>query len=350
MPRIQMNRLIKLSSHLPAPEPLPTVAYTPICLEMRGRQPLVLRLTAPTTGDALPIVILSHGFGPSNYIPSKDGYAPLAQFWAERGIAVIQPTHASSRSGGLDPDAPDGPFFWRERVREMRVILDRLAEIEHKAPAIAERLDHNRIAVAGHSFGGHTCSLLLGGRVQGEDFYDPRICAGVLLASPGRGADLKPEHSSRLRYLAVDFSQISLPTLVVCGEHDDPHFTFRGPDWHADPFHDAPGANALVTINGAGHGLGGIAGLDAKETEVESPDALEATKRITLAWLKSVLLHEHDIWTQSQAVLRNMTPAIAKVTRKKCSGQLIQDSILSFSSVPTGEMPPLNARGGGVGD
>lgn len=317
MPCIQMNRLIKLSGHLPAPEPVLTVAYTPIRLEMPGRQPLVLRLTAPTTGDALPIVILSHGFGPSNYIPSKDGYAPLAQFWAERGIAVIQPTHASSRSGGLDPNGPDGPFFWRERVREMRVILDRLAEIEKQAPAIAERLDHNRIAVAGHSFGGHTCSLLLGGRVQGEDFSDPRINAGVLLASPGRGADLKPEHSSRLSFLDVDFSQISLPTLVVCGEEDDPHFTFRGPDWHADPFHDAPGANALLTINGVGHGLGGIAGLDARETEVESPDALEATRRITLAWLRSVLLNEQDIWTQSQAVLRDLAPSLANVSRKK---------------------------------
>lgn len=57
------------------------------------------------------------------------GYAPLAQFWAERGVAVIQPTHASSRVGGLDPVLPDGPFFWRERVAEMRAILNQLTEV-----------------------------------------------------------------------------------------------------------------------------------------------------------------------------------------------------------------------------
>lgn len=310
-----MNRLINLSKKLPTLDPSLTVAYTPIRLKMPGRQPLELRLTAPTTGDALPIVILSHGFGPSNYIPSKDGYAPLAQFWAERGIAVIQPTHASSRSGGLDPDLPEGPFFWRERVEEMRAILDQLNDIEHQASAIAGRLDHDRIAVAGHSFGGHTCSLLLGGRLQGEDFSDPRICAGILLATPGRGGDnLKPEHAQRFPFFDVDFSAIELPTLVVCGAEDDPHFTPRGPEWHADVFHDAPGADALLTINGVGHGLGGIAGFDAKETEVEDPDALEATRRLTLAWLRRLFAIEQDAWIQSQTALQGSADAIANIT------------------------------------
>ena len=82
-----MNRLINLARGLPTPAPSMTVAYTPILIPMPGRQPLELRLTAPANGNKLPIVLLSHGFGPSNYIPSKDGYAHLAQFWAERGFA-----------------------------------------------------------------------------------------------------------------------------------------------------------------------------------------------------------------------------------------------------------------------
>lgn len=310
-----MNRLINLSRALPTPEPTLTVAYTPIRLEMPGRQPLELRLTAPATGDALPILILSHGFGPSNYIPSKDGYAPLAQFWAERGIAIIQPTHASSRVGGLPPDQPEGPFYWRERVVEIRAILDQLTEIERQAPAIAGRLDHDRIAVAGHSFGGHTCSLLLGGRLQGEDFSDPRIRAGILLAAPGRGgADLTPEYATRFPFFDVDFSGIALPTLVVCGAQDDPHFTPRGPEWHADAFHDAPGADALLTISNVGHGLGGIAGLDARETEVEDPEALEATRRLVLAWLRSKFSIDQDAWPQSQVSLRDSASSVAKIT------------------------------------
>jgi len=312
-----MNRLITLSRALPTPEPEITVAYTPILLPMLGRQPLELRLTAPAAGRDLPIVILSHGFGPSNYIPSKDGYGPLVQFWAERGLAVIQPTHASSRVGGLDPDLSGGPFFWRERVAEMRAILDQLAEVERQAPAAAGRLDHDRIAVAGHSFGGYTCSLLLGARLQNEDFSDPRIRAGILLASPGRGgADLTPENAARFPFFDVDFSGISTPTLVVCGADDDPHFTPRGPDWHADPFHEAPGAEALLTINGVGHGLGGIAGWDARETEAEDPDALDATRRLTLAWLRSTFAIEPAAWTQSESALKESAASIAEITSR----------------------------------
>ncbi|PJE28133.1 Alpha/beta hydrolase family protein [Pseudooceanicola marinus] len=312
-----MNRLISLSRALPTPEPEITVAYTPIRLPMPGRQPLELRLTAPAVGSNLPIVILSHGFGPSNYIPSKDGYAPLAQFWAERGVAVIQPTHASSRVGGRDPDLPGGPFFWRERVAEIRAILDQLTEVERQAPAVAGRLDHERIAVAGHSFGGFPCSLLLGARLQGEDFSDPRIRAGILLASPGRGgADLTPENATRFPFFDVDFSGISTPTLVVCGADDDPHFTPRGPDWHADPYHDAAGAEALLTINGVGHGLGGIAGWDARETEAEDPDALEATRRLTLAWLRSTFAIDPAAWMQSRSALKKSAASIAEITSR----------------------------------
>jgi predicted dienelactone hydrolase len=154
--------------------------------------------------------------------------------------------------------------------------------------------------------------------LQGEDFSDPRICAGVLLATPGRGGtDLTPEHATRFPFFDVDFSYIELPTLVVCGAEDDPHFTPRGPEWHADVFHDAPGADALLTINGVGHGLGGIAGLDARETETEDPEALEATRRLTLAWLRSSLSIDAEAWTQSQAALQSSAAALAKITVKR---------------------------------
>lgn len=307
-----MNRLIDLARHLPTPEAGMTVAYTPIRLTLPNRPALELRLTAPAFGRDLPIVLFSHGFGPSHYIPSKDGYAPLVQFWAERGLAVIQPTHASSRVGGLGDGPPEAPFYWRERVAEMRAILDQLGEVERQAPAVAGRLNHDQIAVAGHSFGGHTSALLLGARLHEEDFSDPRIGAGVLLAAPGRGGDnLTPESAARFPFFDVDYSAIQKPTLVVCGAEDNPHFTPRGPDWHADAFHDAPGANALLTIAGVGHGLGGIAGLDAKETEAEVPDALEATRRLSFAWLARSFGISAEPWEKGRDALSGVAASLA---------------------------------------
>lgn len=316
-----MNNLIKLARHIPAPDATLTVAYTPIRLPMDDRQPLELRLTAPANGDNLPIVLLSHGFGPSKYIPSKDGYAPLAQFWAERGFAVIQPTHASSRVGGLAEDAPGAPFFWQERVQEIKAILDQLLEVERQAPSVTGRLDHSRIAAAGHSFGGHTVGLLLGARLSGEDFSDPRITAGILLAAPGRGgSDLTEESAARFPFFDVDFTSLTTSSLVVCGDIDSPHFTSRGPEWHADAFHDAPGADALLMMHGVGHGLGGIAGLDAKETETEAPDVPEATKRLTLAWLRTALKSDVHTWAAACDALEGAAAPIATFVGKTCKG------------------------------
>lgn len=313
-----MNNLINLAHHIPTPDAALTVAYTPIRLSMPDRQPLELRLTAPAAGEKLPIVLLSHGFGPSNYIPSKDGYAPLAQFWAERGFVVIQPTHASSPVGGLPSNAPGAPFFWRERVEEMKAILDQLAEIERQAPGVAGRMDHARIGAVGHSFGGHTVGLLLGAQVDGEDFSDPRISAGVLLTTPGRGGkDMTAESAARFPFFDVDFSSLTTQSLVVCGDMDNPHFTTRGPDWHADAFHEAPGAKAMLMMHGVGHGLGGIAALDAKETETEEPDVLEATRRLTLAWLQTAVGVDEGAWPRARLALESEATPLSTVTEKQ---------------------------------
>lgn len=311
------NNLIDIARGIPTPDAALTIAYSPIRLDMVGRQPLELRLTAPAAGDRLPIVILSHGYGPSFYVASKDGYAHMAQFWAERGFAVIQPTHASSRVGGLPADAEGAPFFWRERVAEIRTIIDRLSDIEERAPAVSGRLDHNRIAAVGHSLGGHTVSLLLGAQLHGETFGDPRIKAGILLTTPGRGGkDLTEENAARFPFFDVDFSPMRTSTLVVCGADDNPRFTSRGPEWHADAYHDGMGAHSLLTLHGVGHGLGGIAGLDAKETEVEAPDALEATKRMTLAWLGTALGYDTNAWSSACTALKGPATSLGTVVEK----------------------------------
>lgn len=232
-----MNNLIDLARLIPTPEPTLAASFSPVPLPMHGRpQPLQLRVTAPVDGDSLPIVLLSHGHGPSLYLPSKDGYGPLANFLAERGFVVIQPTQANSKVCGLPRDISGAPLFWRERAEELTAILDGLGSLEAALPLLKGRLDRERIAAVGHSLGGHTVALLLGMRVTIDgakvDLRDPRIKAGVLLAAPGAGGGNLSENGKTYGpAFSPDFVHLVTRSLVVFGDRDvSPHLTVRGAD------------------------------------------------------------------------------------------------------------------------
>lgn len=322
-----MNNLINLARNIPVADAAIAVSFSPVRLPMVGReQPLEMRITAPMSGDDLPIVLLSHGHGPSHYIPSKDGYGPLANFLAERGFVVIQPSQANSRVAGLPADAEDGPLFPSARANELRAILDGLDAIEAAVPFLAGRLDRNRVAAVGHSLGGQTVGFLLGARYTRDEngtahevnLRDERIKVGVLLAAPGAGGDdLSANGKAYGAAFTPDFSHLTTPALVVYGDEDvSPHLSIRGADWHADPFHLSPGADHLLAITGGKHGLGGIAGYDAKETDDEDPDRLEATRRMVWAYLRSALFEGDRSWANACAALNGPASTLGHVTAK----------------------------------
>jgi len=319
-----MNNLVKEARHIPVADLGMTVSYSPINLETpeRGHQ-LQLRITGPASGVDLPVVLLSHGHGPSNYIPSKDGYGPLVNFYAERGFVVIQPTHLNSRVGGLPADAVEGPLFWRSRVEDMSTILDRLDEIEDAASAFKGRLDREKVAVVGHSMGGQTAGMLLGARLtdpkdptaQDVNMLEPRIKAGLILTAPGNGGDsLSEMAATNYTFFNPDFSHMTTRSLVVVGSDDaSTHLTVRGPSWHEDPYHYSPGAEALMKVLGGKHGLGGISGYDARETDDEDPERLEIVLRMTWAYLRSALDGDDRAWADARTALEAHASSQARV-------------------------------------
>ncbi|MFE9249490.1 alpha/beta hydrolase family protein [Streptomyces sp. NPDC007088] len=291
---------------VPVPAPVPVVSVKPLSLPAPGRgRDLLLRVSAPTTGDALPVVLLSHGFG-----SSLEGYGPLADYWAAHGFVVVQPTHLDSRTVGLPRDDPRTPGVWRSRVADMERILDHLDVLEAAVPGLSGRTDHSRVAAAGHSFGGQTAGILLGLRVvdpvtgRGEDLSDPRIGAGVLLATAGRGGDdLTPFAAEHFPSMNPDFTHMTTPALVVVGDRDDSPLSVRGPEWMTDPYHLSPGGEGLLTLFGAEHSLGGVAGHEVRETTDEHPARVALVQQVTLAYLRHALGVDGSGWTAAREAL-----------------------------------------------
>lgn len=279
-----------------------TISVAPIELPAPGRGlGIEVRVTAPISGDRLPVIIFSHGNGHSHR-----SYGPLVDHWAAQGFAVIQPTHLDYRGFSLPPDDPRRPQFWRLREHDMTAVLNGLDRIEGEAPTLGGRLDHTRIAVAGHSWGGQTASMLLGAEHPDPDDgstvtgKDDRVKAGVLLTVPGSGGgDLSERAAGAFPFMHPDFSKMTAPTLVVMGDRDQSGLTVRGPDWWRDAYDLSPSPKALFTAFEGGHALGGIPGYEARETTDERPQRVVAIQRLSTAFLRSALYDGHTAWADA---------------------------------------------------
>lgn len=282
---------------------VPIVAFRPVTLPSPGRgADLEVKVTAPAAGSRLPVVIFSHGGG-----FSMDAYGPLVDHWASQGFAVVAPTHLDSVTYGLAPDDPRTPTIWRTRIDDVRHILDGLKDIEAAVPGLGGRLDHDQIAVAGHSWGATTVSALLGARVlppagsADEDFSDPRVKTGVLLALAGiAGDELTPLAQMAFPFMSPDFSAMAPPALLVAGDADQSVLSTRGPDWWLDGFKEAPGSKALLSLFGADHALGGVHAYSSiPRTPTELPAAVALVQSLTTAYLQTQLRSDDSAWKEA---------------------------------------------------
>ncbi|WP_213773075.1 alpha/beta fold hydrolase [Bradyrhizobium sp. dw_78] len=304
-------------ANMSAPSPVASVRSIVLPAPERGDD-LQVRISAPVVGVDLPVIVFSHGFG-----SSMDGYLPLTDYWAAHGFVVIQPTHLDSRRMGLSEDDPRRPSIWRFRVDDVKRALDNLDVLERSLPGLAGRVDHSRVAAAGHSFGGQTTGMLLGAQMVGsegqeeQDMSDPRISVGVLLAAGGLGGkDLSAFAAEHLPYLNSCFSELKTPTLVVAGDNDHSPLTVRGPDWFYDPYYLSPGAKALLTLFGGEHMLGGISGYTVTETTDENPERVALVQRMTWAFLRSTFYSGDPAWRDACDALMEQPNLLGQVVCK----------------------------------
>lgn len=296
------------------------MSVAPVELSAPGRPaPLEVRVSAPASGTDLPIVLFSHGNG-----WNLDGYAPLTAFWASRGFVVIQPTHLDSRRNGFGFDHPVFPSIWTERIADLTRILDQLDIIEADVPGLAGRVDRDRIAATGHSWGGQTVQALLGARILdetgevGPDMSDGRVSAGILFAATGvAGEDLHPFAQANFPFMRPSFAELTTPTLVLAGDHDQSKMSSRGPDWFTDAYTRSPGATDLLTFFGAEHALGGIVGYEVAETTDEDPQRVAVIQRLTTAYLRTALHVDESSWPSARAAFIDGAEPIGRVDSRR---------------------------------
>ena len=310
---------------IPVNDSTPVTTFSPVVLSVPGRiVDLQIKVSAPATGSDLPVILLSHGHGPSNFLSSLHGYGPVADFWAAHGFVVIQPTHLDSTTLGLrESDDPEAPLYWRSRVGDMRYILDHLDQIEGAVPRLGGRLDRSRIAAVGHSMGGHTVGMLCGQRVTDPvdgtdvDLADARVKVGVLMAPPGRGQDLAAFATEHYPVLgSTSFAEMTTPGLVIAGENDrNPDFSDRK-DWRADAYFLSPGPKSLLMLFGARHSLGGVSGYDAAEATDENPERVAGLRALAWAYLRTALYPGSSAWRDATAALNSMLEPLGRVESK----------------------------------
>ncbi|RMI09698.1 alpha/beta hydrolase family protein [Cellulomonas triticagri] len=285
----------------PTPTPTQVISVRPVVLAAPGRgQDLEVRVTAPTTGTDLPVLVFAHGFGGS--MTSAD---PLVDHWTTHGFVVVQPTFLDSATLGLTPADPRYPTIWQTRVDDLERVIDALDTLIAAVPGLPGRVAVDRLAVAGHSWGGQSVGMLLGARVldahgqPGEDRTDPRVKAGVLLATTGvaRG-DLSPFAQENFAFMSPDFTRLRTPSIAVAGDHDQSALSTRGPDWFTDVYHLSPGVRHLVTLFGGEHSLGGIQDYASTATTDESPERVDLVRRTTTAFLRTTLGVDPGVWAE----------------------------------------------------
>jgi len=103
---------------------------------------------------------------------------------------VIQPNHLDSPNAGKINPAHI-PILLSSRIRDMVFVLDEQAAIEARVDGLAGKIDSDKVAAAGHSFGGMIAQTMTGMQLKMPaddsfaDYSDPRFDVAVVMSGVG---------------------------------------------------------------------------------------------------------------------------------------------------------------------
>src|ERR1043165_7405296 len=273
---------------------------------------LTLTIEYPIKGGPYPVIIFSHDYG-----ASEQSYEQLVSYWTSNGYAVIRPRHADAAKG---PDAMRAIFGeqtneerdrrrsgrrpsreeiekasaardeaerhamartwetqhapeWRERVRDVSLVIDHLDDLEQRFFELKGKFDHPKIGVAGHGLGALTAMLTGGAKTFGApplSIGDARVKAIIAMSPPGVTASLGLNPES--------FTDVRVPAMFMTGSEDRGAAQNEDWQWRKTAYANAaPGDKYFVLLQGARHSTfaGTFAPVDIPQTSsipMRNPD------------------------------------------------------------------------------
>jgi dienelactone hydrolase len=216
----------------------------------RGRA-VPARVYCPSgSSERFPAIVFSTGLG-----RSRDDCAYLGRHWASCGYVAVHVQHKGSdndaRQGSLRPRKELQREFYdpqniRNRPLDAIFVIDQLERLLRDGSPVGDRLDLDRIGVAGHDFGAQTAMALAGQVLPGQlAFAEPRVRAVVAMSAPVPLGQVP---------LDVAYGDVSRPCLHITGTADNSLVATTRASQRRLPFDHTAGADQyLLTFCGADH-------------------------------------------------------------------------------------------------
>jgi hypothetical protein len=237
-----------------------TIAESTTLLDAVQERQVTLRVIYPNARGVFPLVVFSPGM-----FCFPQMYDRVTSHWASHGYIVVIPNHLDSPNlGKIKPE--DLSRLLPSRVRDMTFVLDSLDEIE---AGIDLQVDRQRIAVAGHSFGG-MISMIKSGLYLNADAYiyagetaDDRFIAAVVMSGVGQMKQMQDDA----------FDGLTGPLMATGGTLDTGKVGdgVEHPwEWRMSGFTmSPPGDKYSLALKDADHYLGGLICRDNRGGEAD---------------------------------------------------------------------------------
>ncbi len=266
---------------------------------------LPVRIYLPKNPAPAPVILFSHGLG-----GSREGNGWLGNHWARHGYAIVFVQHPGSDEsvwkGAADPlrsmkKAANAANF-SLRLKDIPAVIDQLA-LWNTTPGnpLHNRLNLEKIGMAGHSFGALTTQGLSGQTLPwvGTRPTDARIKAALCL-SPAC-----PEHGNPSKA----FASVKIPWMVMTGTNNISAIGNQTLASRLNVFPALPeGSKYELVLNGANH----VTFTDSPiPKSSDNPNHHKAILALSTAFWDAFLKDDKaaKTWLDGESALSVLTPA-----------------------------------------